>query len=50
MNSLMQGSGGPWESVSLSVGSNYNLCAWYMCVFVVSVVCAVFMGVYDMCV
>ena len=28
MNSLMQGSGGPWESISLSVGSNHKLCAW----------------------
>ena len=24
----MQGSGGPWESISLSVGSKYKLSAW----------------------
>ena len=28
MNSLMQGSGGPRESIRLSVGSNYKLSAW----------------------
>ena len=29
VNSLMQGSGGPWENVSPSVGRNYKLRAWW---------------------